>query len=105
MEREKPLRGSRVDTLQKIFYGDPASRMKIHLDAQDSGSSEGSGPATRPHRKNKEKTPEGPPRPAERHPHYTGSFATCSDGDSPKNIYLLSMTIATQSPRGSVCNT
>ena len=51
------------------------------MDAEDSRSSEGSGPATRPRRKGKGKTPERPRRPAERHPHDSDPFVTRSDGD------------------------
>ena len=50
---ETPPEGSRVDTLRRFFDGDPASRTKIDLDAEDSRSSEGSGPATRPRRKDR----------------------------------------------------
>ena len=55
--------------------------MKIDLDAEDSWSSEGSGRATHPRRKSKGKTPERARRPAEKHPHYSDHFVTCSDGD------------------------
>ena len=45
-----------MDTLRGFFDGDAASEMKIDLDAEDSGSSEGSRPATRPRRRDKQKT-------------------------------------------------
>ena len=67
-------------TLRRFFDGVPASSMKIDLDAEDTSSSKGSGPATPPCRKGKGKTPERPWRPAERHPHYSYPFLTCSDG-------------------------
>ena len=81
IQRETPPGRSRVDTLRRFLDGDPASRTKINLDAEDSRSSEGSGPATRPRRKGKGKTPERPQRPAKRHPQNSDPFVTCSDGD------------------------
>ena len=57
IRRETYRGGSRVDTLRRIFDGDPASRMKIDLDVQDFRSSEGSGCATGPRRKGKGKAP------------------------------------------------
>ena len=68
---------------QEFFDRNPASRMKIDVDAEDTRSSEGSGPATLQLRKGKGKTPERPWRPAERHPHDSDSFVTGSDGDGP----------------------
>ena len=70
-----------MDTVRRFFNGDPASRMKNELDAGDSRSSEGSGPAVRPHREGKGKKPESPLRSAERHPHDSDPFVTCSDRD------------------------
>ena len=81
IRRETPPGGTRVDTLPRFFDGDPASRMKIGLDAEDCRSSEGSVPATRPRRKCKGKTLEKPGRTAERHPHESDPFVTCSNGD------------------------
>ena len=78
---EAPPGGSRVHTLWRLFEEDPAARTKIHLDAEYSRSSEGRGPATRPGRKGKKKTPERPWRPAEGHPNDSDRFVTCSDGD------------------------
>ena len=57
IRRETPPGGSRVDTLRRFFDGDPACRMKIDLDAEDSRSSEGRGPTTRHRSKGKGKTP------------------------------------------------
>ena len=68
-----------MDTLRRFFVGDPASRMKIDMDAEDSQSSEGSGPVTRPRRKGERKTPERPRRSAERRPHDSDLFVTCRD--------------------------
>ena len=79
---DMPPGASRVDTLRWFFDGDPASRMKIDRDAEDSRNSEGSGPATRPRRKGKGKTPERPRRSAERHPDDSDPFVTCSNGDA-----------------------
>ena len=70
-----------MDTLRRFFHGDPASRMKIDVDAEDSGSSKGSGPAGPARRKGKGKTPERPRRSGEKHPHDSDHFITCSDGD------------------------
>ena len=70
-----------MDTLRRFFDGEPAFRMKIDLDAEDSRSSEGTGPATRPRRKGKGKTPERPRWQVERHPQDADPFVTCSDGD------------------------
>ena len=67
IRRETPPGGSRLDTLRRFFEGGPASRTKINLDAENSRSSEDSGPATRPRRKGKERTPERSQWPAERH--------------------------------------
>ena len=50
---EMPPGGSPVDTLRSFFDGNSPSRMKIGLDAEDSGSSQASGSATRPRRKGK----------------------------------------------------
>ena len=76
-----PTEGSRVDTLWTFFDGDPASRMKIDLNAEGFPSSEGSSPATRSRRKGKEKLPERPRRSAKRHMHDSDPFPTCSNGD------------------------
>ena len=54
--REMPPGVFRVDSVRRFFNGDPASRTKIDIDAEDSRSSNGSGPATRPCRKGKGKT-------------------------------------------------
>ena len=81
IQRETPLGGSCLDTLRRFFDRVPASRMKTDLDVEDSRSSEGSGPATRPRQKGKEKTPERRRRPAQRHPHDSDPFVTCSHGD------------------------
>ena len=81
IRHKTPPGGSRVDTLRRFFDGDPASRTKIDLDAEDAPTSGGSGPASRPRRKGKRKPPEGPQRPAERYPHDSDPLITCSDGD------------------------
>ena len=60
---------------------DPASRMNIDLDGEDSRSSEDSGAAIRPRRNRKEKTPDRQQRAPEGHPHNSDSFVTCSNGD------------------------
>ena len=57
-----------MDILRRLFEGDSASRLKIHLDAEDSWSSEGSGCAPRHCRKGKGKTSKGAPRHLERQP-------------------------------------
>ena len=81
--RERPPGGSPVDTLRRFFDRDPASRMKIGLDAEGCWSSEGSGSTTRPRRKGGGRTPERPPRSGEWHPHDSNPFVTCSDRDGP----------------------
>ena len=53
-----------MDILRRFFDGDPTSRMKIDLAAEDSRSSEKSGPPTRPRRKGRRETPERPRRSA-----------------------------------------
>ena len=80
VRQETAPRGSRVDILRKFLDGDPASRMKIDLDAEDSQSSESSGPATRPRCKGRGKTSERPRGPAKWHPQNSYPFVTCSDG-------------------------
>ena len=55
--------------------------MKMDLNAEDFRSSEGSDLAARPQRKGKGKTPKRPRRSAERHPHDSDPFVTCSDGN------------------------
>ena len=82
IRRKTPPGGSRVDTLRRFIDGDPASRMKINLDAEDPRSSKGSGPATRLRRKYKGKTLEGPRRSTQGHPHDSNPFLTCSDEDA-----------------------
>ena len=81
IRRETPPEGSGVHTIRRFFDGDPASRMKIYLDVEGSRGSEGSGPATRLRRKRKEETRESPRRSAERQPHDSAPFVTCSGGD------------------------
>ena len=56
IQRETSPGGSCVDTLQRFFDGDPASRMKIDLDTKESPRSEGSSNVTRPRCKGKGKT-------------------------------------------------
>ena len=68
-----------MDTLRMFSDGDPASRRKTDLGAEDSRSSEDSGPVTRP-RKGRGKNPERQLWPAERHTHNCAPFVTCSDG-------------------------
>ena len=70
-----------MNTLRRFFNGDPASSMKIDLDAEDSRSSEGSGTASRPRRKGRGKTSERPRRSGERNPHDSDPFVTCKNGD------------------------
>ena len=79
--RETPPGGFRVDTLRRFLDRDPSSRMKIDLEAGDSRSSEGSGPATRPRCKGQGKTLERTQKTADRQPHDSDPFVTCSDGD------------------------
>ena len=79
LRRETPPGGSRVETLRKLFEGDPSLRMT--LDEADTGSSGSSGPTARRRRKGKGKTPERPRRPAGGHPHDSDPFFTASDGD------------------------
>ena len=81
IQRETAPGGSRVNIVRKGFHMDPASRMKIDLDGEDSRSSEDSCPAIRPCRNRKEKTPDRQQRAPERHPHNSDSFVTCSNGD------------------------
>ena len=79
LRRETPPRGSRVETLRKLFEGDASSKMM--LDEADTGSSGSSGPTAHRRRKGKGKTPERPRRPAGGHPHDSDPFFTASDGD------------------------
>ena len=46
--RETPPGGSRVDTLRRFFDGDPVSRIRVDLDAEDSQSRKGSAPPPDP---------------------------------------------------------
>ena len=78
---ETPPGGFRVDTLRRLFEGDPSSKMNIDLDAGDPRSSRESAPATRNRRKGKGKTPEKAQRPTEVHPRDSDPFFSCSDGD------------------------
>ena len=55
IKRETLPGGSHVDTLLRRFKGDSASMMKINLDAEESGSTERSGCASRHRRKGKGK--------------------------------------------------
>ena len=80
-KRETPPTGFRVETLRMLFEGDPSSRMKIDLDAEESRSCEGSGRINRHRRKGKGKTPERARRPIDNHPHDCYAFVTCSDRD------------------------
>ena len=73
--------GFRVDTFWRFCNWDPASRMQVNLAAEDSRSSQGSGPATRPRCKGKAKTRERPRRLGARHPHDSNPVVTCSVGD------------------------
>ena len=70
-----------MDTLRRPFEGDPSSRMKMYLDADDSRGSEDSAPATRSRCKGKGKTPEKARRPTEGHVRDSDPCFTCSDGD------------------------
>ena len=81
IKRKTPPRGSREDTLRRLFEGEPASRMKMDVGTEESRSSEVSGGASRHRRKGKGKTPERAQRPAEKHPHDSDPFIICSDGD------------------------
>ena len=81
IRRDTPPGGSRVDTLRKLFKGNPAFRMKIQPDTQDSASSEGSGRAARHRRKGKGKTLERARRAAGTDLHNSKSCISCSDGD------------------------
>ena len=81
LQRETPLGGSRVETLQKLFEGDASSKMKLDLEEDDTGSSGDSGPTAYRRRRGKGKTPERARRPACRHPHDFDPFFTASDGD------------------------
>ena len=92
IQRETPPGGSRVDTLQRLFQGDSASRMKINLDTEDSRSSKGSGRATRPRRTGKGKTSERVQRSHERHSHNSDPFVTCSDGDGRDGQHRQELT-------------
>ena len=70
-----------MDTLRMFLNRDPACRIEIELYTEDSWSSEGSGPATRPRSKGKRRTPERSRRPAERHPQDSDPFVACRDRD------------------------
>ena len=81
LQRETPAGGSRVETLQKLFQGDPSSKMTLDLEEVDMGSSGDSGPTAYRQRRGKGKTPERSWRPAGGHPHDSDPFFTASDGD------------------------
>ena len=59
LQRETPPRGSRVETLQKLFEGDASSKMTLDLEEVDTGSSGDSSPTAYRRRKGKGKTPRG----------------------------------------------
>ena len=44
LQHETPPGGSRVETLRKLFEGDASSKMTLHLEEVDTGSSGDSGP-------------------------------------------------------------
>ena len=81
--------GSCVDTLRRFYDEDPATRMKTDLYAGVYPSSEASGPATGPRCKGKGKTPEMAQGTAERNPHDSNPFVTCSDGDGQNCLHCL----------------
>ena len=81
LQRETPPGGSRVETLRKLFEGDASSKMTLHLEEVDTGSSGDSDPTAYRRRRGKGKTPERARRPAGGHPHDSDPFFTVSDGD------------------------
>ena len=81
LQRETPPGGSRVETLRKLFEGDASSKMTLHLEEVDTGSSGDSGPTAYRRRTGKGKTPGRSRRPAGGHPHDFDPFFTASDGD------------------------
>ena len=81
LQHETPPRGSRVETLRKLFEGDASSKMKLDLEEDDTGSSGYSGPTAYQRRRGKGKTPERSRRPAGGHPYDSDSFFTASNGD------------------------
>ena len=81
LRRETPPGGSRVETLRKLFEGDASSKMALHPEEVDTGSSGSSGPTAHGRRKGKGKTPERSRRPAGGHPHDSDPFFTASDED------------------------
>ena len=70
-----------METLRKLFEGDASSKMKLHLEEVDRGSSGDSSPTAYRRRKGKGKTSERSRRPTGGHPHDSGPFFTASDGD------------------------
>ena len=81
LRRETPPGGSRVETLRSLFEGDASSRMALHPEEVDTGSSGSSGPTAYRRRKGRGKTPERSQRPSGGHPHDSDPFFTASDGD------------------------
>ena len=80
-KRSSSARHPKGDTLRRLFEGDPTTRMKVDLDAEDSRSSEDSGRAPRHRRSGKAKTAERVRRPGDGHQHDSDPFVTCSNGD------------------------
>ena len=81
LRRETPPKGSRVETLRRLFEGDASSKMALDPEEVDTGSSGSSGPTAYRRRKGKGKTPDRSRRPAGGHPHDSNPFFTASDGD------------------------
>ena len=83
LQRETHPKGSRVETLRKLFEGDASSKMMLDLGEVDTGSSGDSGPTAYRRRRGKGKTPERSRRPPGGHRHDSDPFFTASDGDGP----------------------
>ena len=86
LHRETPPGGSRVETLRKLFEGDPSSKMALDPEEVDTGSSGSSGPTAYRRRKGTGKTPERSRRPAGGHPHDSDPFFTASDVNEAADI-------------------
>ena len=81
LQRQTPPKGSRVETLRKLFEGEASSKMKLDLEEDDMGSSGDSGRTAHRRRRGKGKTPERARRPAGGHPHDSEPSFTASNGD------------------------